>query len=49
MGSNLDPQLRLNLSISGEHNMGYNPFPSSLLGQLPEPPTGEIDTTYPAI
>jgi hypothetical protein len=49
MGSNLDPQLRLNLSTSGEHNTGYNPFPSSLLGQLREPSAGEVDTTYPAI
>lgn len=32
MGSNLDPQLRLNLSIPGEQTMGSNHFPASFLG-----------------
>lgn len=49
MGSNLDPQLRLNLSVSGEHTMSYSPFPSSLLDQLPEAPAGDADATYQTI
>ncbi|CAI7567820.1 unnamed protein product [Penicillium pancosmium] len=32
MGSNLDPQFRLNLSIPGEQTMGSNHFPVSFLG-----------------
>ena len=44
MGSNLDPQLRLNLSLP-DPTMGYSPFPNNLLGRLPEARAGEIDTS----
>ncbi|KAJ5987742.1 hypothetical protein N7481_002952 [Penicillium waksmanii] len=49
MGSNLDPQLRLNISIPAEHTMGYGPFPNSLLGQLPDATVEGADTTYQTI
>ncbi|OGM46861.1 hypothetical protein ABOM_005033 [Aspergillus bombycis] len=42
MGSNLDPQLRLNLSAP-DSTMSYSPFPDTLLDQLSDAPAGEGD------
>ncbi|KAL4889337.1 fungal-specific transcription factor domain-containing protein [Aspergillus ambiguus] len=43
MGSNLDPQLRLNLSVPD--TVSYGPFHNTLLGQLPNTPAGETNTS----
>ncbi|GAB1205325.1 hypothetical protein APSETT445_003998 [Aspergillus pseudonomiae] len=42
MGSNLDPQLRLNLSAP-DSTMSYGPFPDALIDQLSDAPAGEGD------
>jgi hypothetical protein len=41
MGSNLDPQLRLDLSMPDSTMAGYGLFSDTLLGEMPQSPAEE--------